>query len=129
MVFSSLTFLLYFFPAVILIHYFLPRRAQNPFLLLASLLFYAWGDMRRVPLFLGLLIADWGLGLLIGRSGKRGTRRLWLTLGLLRELSLRLLGKLCLRLLYELSLRLPGKLCLGIYLLRKLLIIAVHLFS
>ncbi len=83
MVFSSLTFLLYFFPAVILIHYFLPRRAQNPFLLLASLLFYAWGDMRRVPLFLGLLIADWGLGLLIGRSGKRGTRRLWLTLGLL----------------------------------------------
>ncbi len=82
MVFSSFTFLLYFFPAVILLHYFLPRRAQNPFLLLASLLFYAWGDIRRVPLFLGLLIADWGLGLLMGKSEKKGTRALWLTLGL-----------------------------------------------
>ena len=83
MLFSSLTFLLYFFPAVILIHYFLPRKAQNPFLLAASLVFYAWGDIRRVPLFAGLLIADWGLGLLIGHAKSGGRRRLFLILGLL----------------------------------------------
>ena len=82
MLFSSLTFLLYFLPAVVLIHWFLPRRAQNPFLLLASLLFYAWGDLRRVPLFVGLLIADWGMGLLIARAKERKTRRLFLALGL-----------------------------------------------
>jgi hypothetical protein len=60
-----------------------------------------------------------------------------LTLGLLRELTLGLLSELCLRLLRELSLgllrelslRLLSELCPGIYLLRKLLIIAVHLFS
>ncbi|MBR6187043.1 MAG: MBOAT family protein [Clostridia bacterium] len=83
MLFSSLTFLLYFLPAVALIHYFLPRKAQNPFLLLSSLLFYAWGDIRRVPLFAGLLIADWGLGLLIGKTERPQKRRLWLILGLL----------------------------------------------
>lgn len=82
MLFSSLTFLLYFLPAVVLVHYFLPRRAQNPFLLPASLVFYAWGDVRRVPLFAGLLIADWGLGLLIGRAKNKNARRLFLLLGL-----------------------------------------------
>ena len=82
MLFSSLTFLFYFFPAVMLLHYFLPRRAQNPFLLLASLLFYAWGDVRRVPLFLGLLLVDWGVGLLLGRAKGRGQKKALLALGL-----------------------------------------------
>ena len=82
MLFSSLTFLLYFLPAVLLIHYVLPQKLQNPFLLLASLVFYAWGDARRVPLFLGLLTADWGIGLALGRARKPLARRLLLLAGL-----------------------------------------------
>ena len=44
MVFSSLTFLLYFLP-IVLILYFVRRdiRWRNGVLLVASLLFYAWG--------------------------------------------------------------------------------------
>ena len=83
MVFSSLTFLLYFLPAVVLLHTFLPQKLQNAFLLLASLVFYAWGDVRRVPLFLGLLAADWGIGLALGKAEKPSLRRALLALGLL----------------------------------------------
>ena len=82
MLFSSMTFLLYFLPAVILVHAFLPRRAQNPFLLAASLLFYAWGDVRRVPLFVLLLAVDWGAGVLLGRVRNAAGRRALLAAGL-----------------------------------------------
>lgn len=58
MLFSSLSFLLYFFPAVILVHYLLPQRLRNAFLLYASLLFYVWGDARQVPLFAVLLMLN-----------------------------------------------------------------------
>ena len=43
MVFSSVTFLLAFLPAVLLVYYLAPRPARNYVLLLFSLLFYAWG--------------------------------------------------------------------------------------
>lgn len=89
MIFSSLTFLLYFLPAVLLVHFLLPHRAQNAFLLLSSLLFYAWGDIRRVPLFVVLLLADWSIGIALeSRPDKsdqvkeRTRRRIMLALGL-----------------------------------------------
>ena len=83
MLFSSLSFLLYFFPAVILIHFFLPRQLQNPFLFFVSLFFYAWGDARFVPLFFGLLVVDWGCGALLAKVEKPGVRRCLLTLGVI----------------------------------------------
>ena len=82
MLFSSLTFLLYFLPIVILVHYILPKKLQNAFLLLASLVFYAWGDAKQVPLFSILLLSNWGLGLWIDRMQTPLHRRLVLTLGL-----------------------------------------------
>ena len=77
MLFSSLTFLFYFLPVVVLIHRFLPEKWQNPFLFAASLVFYAWGEIRYVPLFFALLIADYGLGLLLDRTKGPAARR-WL---------------------------------------------------
>nr|MBR4281346.1 MBOAT family protein [Clostridia bacterium] len=82
MLFSSLSFLLYFFPAVILLHYFLPQRLQNAFLLAASLLFYAWGDARQVPLFAVLLMMNWGAACLMARAGEGKARRALLIGGL-----------------------------------------------
>lgn len=85
MLFSSLTFLLYFMPLVILLHYILPRKYQNAFLLLASLVFYAWGDAKQVPLFSILLLANWGVGRLIDRTNTQPLRRLVLTAGLVLD--------------------------------------------
>ena len=70
-------------PVVVLLHAVLPQRWQNPFLLLASLVFYAWGDARRLPLFLALLAADWGIGLLLDRAEGRRQKRFLLFLGCL----------------------------------------------
>ena len=81
MLFSSLSFLLYFLPPVVLIHLFLPKRLQNPFLFFASLFFYAWGDARFVPLFFGLLLMDWGCGVLLEKAEKQGIRNGLLALG------------------------------------------------
>ena len=43
MVFSSNIFLLYFMPAFFLVYFLMPRKSRNYVLLLASLIFYAWG--------------------------------------------------------------------------------------
>ena len=86
MLFSSLCFLLYFFPIVILVHYILPHKLQNGFLFLASLIFYAWGEVRYVPLFFALLTLDWGVGLLLERTEKPVYRRLLLLAGIAADI-------------------------------------------
>ncbi len=52
MVFSSLVFLFAFLPAVLLINHFLPAKAKNLILLLANLIFYAYGE----PVYVVLMI-------------------------------------------------------------------------
>ena len=46
MVFSSTVFLLLFLPAVAIVYYLVPRRFRNGILLLASLVFYGWGEPK-----------------------------------------------------------------------------------
>ena len=53
MLFSSIVFLFSFLPSVMILYYLLPVRFRNVILLLASLVFYAWGE--PVYLFLMLL--------------------------------------------------------------------------
>ncbi len=52
MLFSSLVFLWFFLPAVLLGSRLLPPRGQNALLLAASLLFYGWGGPRYLALML-----------------------------------------------------------------------------
>ncbi len=86
MLFSSLSFLLYFLPPVLLIHYFLPKKAQNIFLFFASLLFYAWGDAKYVPLFFALLAVDWLCGMGIEKTEKPWGRKALLIVGVVANM-------------------------------------------
>ena len=52
MLFSSITFLYYFLPAVLLLYVIAPKFLKNTALLLASLAFYAWGEPRYVAVML-----------------------------------------------------------------------------
>lgn len=79
MVFSSITFLFYFLP-ILLVIYFLGGRS-NLILLLASLIFYAWGEMEFVSLMLLSCLCNYLLGLLI-EYGKRFPAKLMLSLGI-----------------------------------------------
>lgn len=63
MLFSSLSFLVWFLPAVVLVHLVLPARARNAMLLAASVFFYAWGEMAYVPLVLASMAINYALGL------------------------------------------------------------------
>jgi alginate O-acetyltransferase complex protein AlgI len=73
--FSSLLFLLYFLPVVIVVNYLLgfSRLAQNIWLFIASLFFYAWGEPLFVLVMLASIIVNWVLGLLA--DSVRGDRR------------------------------------------------------
>ena len=52
MLFSSIPFLYYFLPAVLIVYFLVPRVLKNAVLLLSSLVFYGWG----VPKLLFLMI-------------------------------------------------------------------------
>ena len=75
MVFSSLTFLCVFLPLTLGVYYLCPRRGRNTVLLIASLVFYAWGEPKYAALMILSILANYGFGLLI--AGCRG-KRLWL---------------------------------------------------
>lgn len=68
MVFSSLVFLFLFLPLVLIGNCILPTRIRNAFLLLASLLFYAWGEGLYVLLMLLSIGVNYGLGLWLDRA-------------------------------------------------------------
>ena len=73
MVFSSIQFLFYFFPCFFLCYFLLPWK--NVTLTVFSLLFYAWGEPRFVPILLAYIVANYGCGLVIGAAA--GSQRRW----------------------------------------------------
>ena len=72
MVFSSLIFLYAFLPAVLLVYFLAPGRVKNTVLLLSSLVFYAWSELRYLPLILCTIATGYGAGLAIGRFRRHG---------------------------------------------------------
>jgi alginate O-acetyltransferase complex protein AlgI len=71
MVFSSPPFLFLFLPALLALHGIVPRAWRNTLLLAASVFFYGFGEKVFVLIMLGLIAANWALGLWIDRA--RGT--------------------------------------------------------
>ena len=67
MIFSSIPFLYYFLPLALLLCYLVPSRARNVFLLLASLVFYAWGEPKYLPVMAAATALGYGFGLAIER--------------------------------------------------------------
>ena len=53
MLFSSIPFLYYFLPCVLIRYFLSPRCVKNTVLLVASLVFYGWGE----PIYVLLMIA------------------------------------------------------------------------
>ncbi len=79
MVFSSLLFLFRFLPIVLLGYYILPKKFRNLFLLILSLVFYAWGEPTFVILMLVSIVVNYIGGIAV--DSKRGSR--WAKIALL----------------------------------------------
>jgi len=75
MVFSSVTFLFFFLPSVLILYYLTPRRLRNTLLLLASLVFYAWGAGLIVLVLIASIAFNGVFGLGIERAMEDGQRR------------------------------------------------------
>ena len=77
MLFSSIVFLFTFLPIVSILYYVLPRQFKNPVLLLASLLFYAWGEPIYLFLMMFSILFNYISGLDIARNlgNKRAARK------------------------------------------------------
>lgn len=77
MLFSSILFLFYFLPVVLLLYFILPKKCRNMILLLASFLFYSWGEPVYVFLMLFSAVFNYFMAIdirkeqLRGGSGKR----------------------------------------------------------
>ncbi len=73
MLFSSIPFLYYFLPIVLILYAITPKVLKNTVLLISSLVFYAWGE----PVYVFLMIATVGLGYIFGLLIQRFRGTAW----------------------------------------------------
>ena len=62
MLFSSLTFLFLFLPLFLILYYLTSERYRNLLLFIASLIFYAWGEMKYIWVLLLSTVVDFNVG-------------------------------------------------------------------
>ena len=83
MVFSSIPFLYYFLPAVMLVYFAAPGKLKNGVLLLFSLLFYGWSEPRLLALMVITILLFYLCGLAIGKTRRKAFLVLGVVLGLI----------------------------------------------
>ena len=88
MLFSSLPFLFYFLPAVIIVYFLVPKGGRNAVLLLSSLFFYGWGEPKYVLLMMATILLFYSCGLAIEKAQRQIWKRIWLTVSVVLSLSL-----------------------------------------
>ena len=87
MIFSSIPFLYYFLPVVLLVYGLTPKKGKNAVLLLFSLVFYGWGEPKYLAVMLVCTALGYGFGLALGRAGRPGVRKALLAASVLSSLS------------------------------------------
>ncbi len=78
MLFNSLEFILVFLPAAFLVYFWLNQKrliqAGKSWLVLASLVFYAWWNVQYLPLILVSILANFAVGSALAKSASGGSR-------------------------------------------------------
>lgn len=75
MLFSSLTFLFAFLPLTLGLYFLVKDKYKNYVLLVASLIFYAWGEPKYIILMLLSIVFNYAMARLIGKHKKRPRRK------------------------------------------------------
>ena len=88
MVFSSHIFLLYFLPAFLLLYFLVPAKWRNGVLLLASVVFYAWGAPDFVLVLLASTVANFYIVKAMDKAQSLKAKRLWCAAALTVSLGL-----------------------------------------
>ncbi len=88
MVFSSILFLFRFLPIVLGLYFLVPAKLKNLYLLVVSLIFYSWGEVRYFPIMIYSILLDYTASNGIDRWGKDNprTRKAFLLLSVVGNL-------------------------------------------
>ena len=90
MLFSSIPFLYYFLPLVLIVYFAVPGKWKNGALLLSSLIFYGWGEPKLLFLMVFTIALFYVCGLAIGRAEGQEQKKFWLSVSIV--ISVALLG-------------------------------------
>lgn len=85
MVFSSITFLFYFLPALMIIYAVAPKKLKNAVMILGSFVFYSWGEIRFIPILVALSVIDYTCGRMSEKHPDR--KKLFMLISVLTNLS------------------------------------------
>ena len=89
MLFSSIPFLYYFLPIVLIVYFLLPKIfLKNTWLLLASLFFYAWGEPKYAILMVTAITIGYVFGLLIEKFRGKPLSKVFMISAVALELAL-----------------------------------------
>ncbi len=86
MVFSSSVFLFGFLPILLVSYYFISDKWKNVVLLIASLLFYAWGEPKNIVIMLVSIVVNYVLSILIETKEKYS--KLWMIVSVVYDLGI-----------------------------------------
>jgi len=88
MVFSSITFLYYFLPILLLVYFLMPSKFKNLVLFIFSLLFYFYGEPTYIWILLLSILINYIGGLIIGKSDSKKIKKICLILTILFDVGL-----------------------------------------
>ena len=88
MLFSSIPFLYYFLPAVLILYFLSPNKLKNTVLLVSSLIFYGWGEPKYLFLMMATILTFYGCGLAIGKAKTLKVKKVFLILSIVIGLGL-----------------------------------------
>ena len=86
MVFSSLTFLYIFLPLVLIANYLVRKEFRNALLLIASIIFYAWGGVSYTAILIISILLNFVIGKLIAKNLSNIKSRRYLIIGVIVNL-------------------------------------------
>lgn len=88
MLFSSITFLYYFLPIVLIAYFVVPKKYKNLVLLIFSLVFYFYGEGIYTLILILSCVINYFIGILINKSKKNSSRKVYLIIGLILDIGI-----------------------------------------
>jgi len=95
MVFSGITYLVYFLPVFILLYHLVPHKFKNAVILIASIIFYSWGGPKFIFVILGTTFLDFLLVNTMQKQKTQKAKRTYLVVSLCLNLGLLFYFKYC----------------------------------
>lgn len=95
MVFSSITFLIYFLPIFLLLYHLVPHKYKNALILIASIYFYSWGGPKFILVILGTTCLDYFLVKAMNNQKTQSAKTKFLIISLCLNLGLLFYFKYC----------------------------------